>query len=198
MASKKPAKKDIAYITIIVVLAFVLVVTVMQNTITTGSQKQVLDSVEGVYKLMTESDTEVLSVKDEGDLYRIMLRLKLAGGDVLKEVYATKDGRFFSESGNIMEISAFTERLGKEKKFAECLADKKFLVLGQKNEPNTFQQLLIIGNFANKVYVDCSGANLQACQQIGITEIPTILYNRMNYTGVKTLDWIESLTGCKY
>jgi hypothetical protein len=198
MASKKPAKKDIAYITIIVVLAFVLVVTVMQNTIMTGSQKQVLDSVEGVYKLMTESDTEVLSVKDEGDLYRIMLRLKLSSGDVLKEVYATKDGRFFSESGNIMEISAFTETLGKEKEFAECLADKKFLVLGQKNEPNTFQQLLIIGNFANKVYVDCSGANLQACQQIGITEIPTILYNRMNYTGVKTLDWIESLTGCKY
>jgi hypothetical protein len=196
MAAKKPEKRDLIYIGIILILIVILAFTLLQNTITSESQKQVLDSVKSVYELLTESDVEVLSTHDEGSLYRLLLRLKIQGGDVLREVYATKDGRFFSESGNIIEVSGFMERLDKEKNFSECLKAKNFLVLGQKSEPNTLQQLLIIGNYANKVYVDCVGANLQACQQIGVQEIPTILYNRMNYTGVRERAWIEALTGC--
>ncbi len=198
MASEKLVKKDAIYIGIIIVLAAALVSMLLQNTLIAGSQQKVLDKVVETYKMLTESDAEVLSTKDEGSLYKLLLRLKLPEGDVLKEVYATKDGRYFSESGNIIDISDFMARLEKEKNFAECLKLKGLLVLGQKSEPNTLQQLLIIGNFANKVYVDCVGANLQACQQIGIQEIPTIIYNRMNYTGIKERVWIEGLTGCKY
>jgi len=198
MASKKPVKKDMVYIGIILVLVVILAFMFLQNTIIAGSQKQVLDSVENVYKMLTESEVEVLSVKDEGYVYRILLRLKLREGDMLREIYATKDGRFFSETGNVMEVSNMMARLESEKNFAECLRSKGLIVFGQKSEPNTLQQLLIIGNFANKVYVDCVGANLQACQQLGIQTIPTIVHNDMSYTGVKSLEWLESLTGCEF
>lgn len=191
-------KKDAVYIGVIIVLAVVLAFMLLQNTFASSSQKGVTDSVENVYEMLTEGDAEILTVTDEGSVYRVLMRLKLDTGDVLREVYATKDGRFFSEAGNFIEVSGFMERLEREKSFAECLSGKGFLVLGQSSEPNTVQQLLVIGNFANKVYVDCTGANLQACQQIGIERIPTTLYQQQNYTGIKTREWIESLTGCEY
>jgi len=196
MAPKKPERKDIFYICIILILVIALASILLQNTLTASSQKYVLDRMEGVYRMLTESDVEVVSVRDEGYVYKILIRLKLKTGDVIKELYATKDGKFFSE--NVMDVSDTMKRLEREKDFAECLRAKGFLIFGQKNEPNTLQQLLAIGNYANKVYVDCVGANLQACQQLGIKTIPTIVYNRMNYTGVKTRQWIETLTGCKY
>lgn len=202
MASEKSAgriaKKDAVYIGAIAVLACVLAFTLLQSTLVSDSQQKVVASVENVYRNLTESDVETVSTKDEGYLYRMLLRLKLTGGDVLKEVYATKDGKYFSESGNVIEISGFMQRLDKEKSFAECLKVKGFVIAGQQSEPNTYQQLLIIGNFASKVYFDCTEANLQVCQQLGIQTIPTIFYNNMNYTGVKSREWVESLTGCRY
>lgn len=197
MVLRKAERKDMVYIVIILVLAAILAFSFLQNTLISSSQQKVLENIGEAYELLTESDVEVLNVKDEGYLYRILLRLKITGGDVLREVYATKDGRFYSEAGNVIEVSGFMDMLSKEKGFAECLGSKGFIVFGQKSEPSTLQQLLEIGNFANRVYVDCVGANLQACQQLGIQQIPTIVYNRMNYTGVKTRGWIESLTGCK-
>jgi hypothetical protein len=196
-APVKIAKKDAVYIGIIVVLAAVLAFTFFQNSITTSSQQNVLFNVENVYRNLTESDVQVVSVKDAGYLYDILLRLKLPDGDALKEVYATKDGKYFSESGNTIEISSFIDQLGKERGFADCLKAKGLVVVGQKSEPNTLQQLMIIGNFANKVFFECSGDNLQICQQSGIQAIPTIIYDRLNYTGVKNREWIASLTGCK-
>ena len=198
MASLKPAGKNMIYTGIIVVLIIIIGFMSLQNTLVIGSQKQVTDSIESLYETLTEGDAEVLTVKDEGHVYKILLRLKIQGGDALREVYATKDGRFFSESGNFMEVSDIIARLEKDRGFTECLQSKGLLVFGQKSEPNTVQQLLEIGNFANKVYVDCVGANLEACIQLGIKEIPTIVYNQMNYTGFRERAWIESLTGCEY
>lgn len=197
---EKVAKKDAVYIGVILVLAVVLALTFLQSTIASSSQQtqqKVLASVENVYRNLTESGVEVVSTKDEGYLYRILLRLKLPEGDVLREVYATKDGRYFSESGNVIEVSSFMDKLDKEKNFADCLKARGLVVVGQKSEPNTLQQLMVIGNFANRVYFECSGDNLQICQQSGIQMIPTIIYNKMNYTGVKNKEWLQSLTGCK-
>ena len=196
MAQKRYERKEMVYIGVIVVLVVVLAFMFLQNTITLGSQKQALDSAEGVYKMLTESEVEVLSVKDEGYVYRLLIRLKLRDGDVIRELYVTKDGKFLTE--NIMDVPETMTRLGKEKDFAECLSSKGLIIFGQKSEPNTLQQLLVIGNYANKIYVDCTEANLQACQQLGIKEIPSIVYNNQIYTGVKSLEWVESLSGCKF
>lgn len=198
MVSGNLGKREMVYIGVIIVLVIVIAFMFFQNTLVTGSQKQVLDSVEDVYELLTEGDAEILSAKDEGYVYRILVRMKLATGDVIREIYATKDGKFISEAGNVIEVSSFMDRLSKERDFAECLKTNGFILFGQGSEPNTLQQLLVIGNFANSVYVDCVGANLQACQQLGIQTIPTIVYGNMSYAGVKPREWIESLTGCEY
>ena len=68
---------------------------------------------------------------------------------------------------------------------------------GQTSQPATLSQLEILGNFAYKVYVDCLGANLELCQQLGIEQVPTIFYSDMIYTGTKDLQWFEDTTGCR-
>ena len=192
----KFSRKDVGYIAIILVLTVVLAFTFFQNSLTASSQQNVTANVESVYRNLTESGVEVVSVKDAGYLYDILLRLKLPEGDALREVYATKDGKYLSESGNVIEVTSFIERLGNERTFADCLKAKGLIVVGQKSDPATIQQLLAIGNFANRVYFDCTGTNLQICQQQGIEVVPTLFFNGLNYTGAKSREWISSLTGC--
>jgi uncharacterized protein YpmB len=192
----KKGRKDIIYIVIIIVLVLVIASMLLQNVITTGSQQQAIDKLKAVYELITESNVEVLNVEEVSGMFKVLLRTGGTTGDRIEEVYITKDGRLITDK--IIVTEDYKTSLEDQKAFAECLKDKGFLVFGQSNEPNTIQQLQIIGSFSYKIYVDCVDANLQACQQIGIQEIPTIIYNRMNYTGVKTREWIETLTGCKY
>ncbi|MEM5871720.1 MAG: hypothetical protein QW051_02495 [Candidatus Aenigmatarchaeota archaeon] len=198
MEPKKIGKKDLIYILIIIILCIGLVYSIFQTTIKTSSQKQVFDSIKSVYEKLTESEVEVLSSSDEGNLYKLLLRLKLPTGDVLREVYITKDASYISEAQNVFKVSDLSERLDRERNFTECLRSRNFIVFGQSSEPNTIQQLLIIGNYAKKIYVDCVDANLQVCQQLNITQVPTMFYQGKTYVGVKTREWIESLTGCKY
>lgn len=200
MAAEKPrsVNKDFLYLSLIIILIAFLAFTVTQNSMDTGARQVVKEDLKRVYGLLTGNDVEVLTLTDEGNVYKILLRLKLPGGDVLREVYTTKDGRFFAEADNVFEVSKFLENLEREKEFAECLDEKGLLVFGRSNEPNTVQQLLVIGNFAKKVYVDCAGANLQACQQLGVEKIPTIVYNNKSYAGLKPRNWLINLTGCEF
>jgi len=196
MGKKYLGRKDVIYLLIISILIVFFILSHIQNFMESKSKEESVEKLKNLYRMLTERGVEVLNVKDEGNLYRVILRLKLNTGDVLKDVYVTKDGKFFSE--NIMNITNFEKTLIRQKNFTECLKSKGVLIFGQKNEPNTMQQLLILGNYANKIFVDCSGANLQICQRLGIETIPTILYNNMNYTGVKSIAWFETLTGCRY
>jgi hypothetical protein len=96
----------------------------------------------------------------------------------------------------VIEVTSFIERLGNERTFADCLKAKGLIVAGNKSDQATIYQLQAIGNFANRVYFDCTGTNLQICQQQGIEVVPTLFYNGLNYTGAKSREWISSLTGC--
>jgi hypothetical protein len=198
MTSKSSVRREPVYIVLILVLAVALAFSFIQNNFVVSSQNEAVENVKDVYELLTESEVEVLKVDDVGSLYNVLLRMKLSTGDMLTEVFASKDGKYFSEAANVIESAGFAERLTREKDFAECLFGKKLLVFGVSNEQNTAQQLLEIGNFATKIYVDCVGTNLQICQQVGIQTIPTIVYEGRNYTGPVTRNWISDLTGCEY
>ncbi len=114
----------------------------------------------------------------------------------MAEAYVTKDGNLIVN--NPVNVTAYMEQLRRVKTFDECLAGKKLAVAGQTTDANTVQQLRVLGNFAYKFYVDCSGANLQMCQQAGIKEIPVTVFDNSSYTGVQPLSFFENLTGCIY
>ncbi len=195
-SNKKIETKDVFYIALTIVVILLFLSIHLYNLSLTKVKDKTAEKIKGVYEMLTERDVEILNIEDKGNLYKILLRLKLDTGDVLKEVYLTKDGLFFSE--DMLNISEFTQNLERQKNFTECLRSNGVIVFGQKNEPNTARQLLIIGNYANKIFVDCSGTNIDMCKKLGIKRIPTVIYKNMNYTGVKPIRWFEALTGCKY
>lgn len=190
------SKRETGYIVVIVILVIVIAAMFLQNVMITGSQQQALDKLTDVYELITEAEVEVLSVEEVSGVYKVLLRLKGTLGDTLEEIYVTKDGSLITDK--IIDTEDYKTRLENQKAFTECLKDKNLLVFGQSNEPNTIQQLQILGSFSYKIYVDCVGAQLEACQQLGIQEIPSFVYDGKIYTGVKTIDWFESLTGCEF
>jgi hypothetical protein len=195
MKTRERANREIFYIIVIVVLIIVIASMLLQSAITTGSQQQALEKLKDVYELITEADVEVLSVEEASGVYRVMLMLRGNLGEQVEEVYVTKDGNLITDT--VIDTEGYRTRLESEKAFIECMQGKRLLVFGQSNEPNTIQQLQILGNFAYKIYIDCVGANLQACQQLGIEQIPTVIYEGRNYTGIMPINWFESLTGCK-
>jgi hypothetical protein len=173
------AKREIGYIVVIVILLVVIAVMFLQNVVITGSQQQALDKLTAVYELISEAEVEVLSVEEVSGVYKVLLRLKGTMGDTLEEVYITKDGSLITDK--IIDTEDYKTILENQKAFAECLKEKNLLLFGQSNEPNTIQQLQI----------------LEACQQLGIEQIPSVVYDSKIYTGVKNIDWFESLTGCQ-
>ncbi|MCK4496994.1 MAG: hypothetical protein KAU24_02300 [Candidatus Aenigmarchaeota archaeon] len=190
------SKREIGYIVIILVLVVVIAAMFLQNVLITGSQQQALDKLTAVYELISEAEVEVLSVEEVSGVYKVLLRLRGTLGDTLEEVYVTKDGSLITD--RIIDTEDYKTRLESQKAFAECLKEKNLLVFGQSNEPNTIQQLQILGSFSYKIYMDCVGAQLEACQQLGIEQIPSVVYDGKSYAGVKNIDWFESLTGCEF
>lgn len=190
------SRRETGYIVVIVVLVAAIAFFFLQDTLITGSQNQAVGMVTDVYGLITESDVEVLSVEEMSGMYKVLLRLKGPQGDILQEVYVSQDGSLITE--NIIITEDYKTSLENQKAFMGCLQEKQVLIFGQSNEPNTIQQLQVLGNFAYKIYVDCLGAQLEACQQLGIEAIPSIVYEGKIYQGAKNVDWFESLTGCEF
>jgi hypothetical protein len=190
------SRREIGYVVVIVVLVATIAFFFLQDTLVTGSQSQAVGMVTDVYGLVTESDVEVLSVEEISGMYKLLLRLKGPQGDTLQEVYVSQDGSLITDK--IIITEDYKTSLESQKAFVECLQEKQVLIFGQSNEPNTIQQLQVLGNFAYKIYVDCLGAQLEACQQLGIQAIPSVVYEGKIYQGAQNIDFFESLTGCEF
>lgn len=202
MPEKISGRRNYKYIGIIIILLIAVAVLGMQNTgiftgQATGKQDAAVKAVENIYSLITENPVEVLKVEEQSGLYRIVMRTTLPNGQQnVAEAFVTKDGSMILT--NPLNTTAYADQLTKEKAFAECVASKRLVVAGQATDSNTIQQLRLLGNFAYKFYVDCSGANLQVCQQANITQIPLVVYNNASYPGVQARSFFEDLTGCRY
>jgi hypothetical protein len=51
--------------------------------------------------------------------------------------------------------------------------------------------------FLQKIYVDCD-VSPKECEDAKIKVIPSIVYEDKIYEGLKTLDWFENKTGCRF
>ncbi len=187
-------RKDTLYVAIIVILAVTMVGVLFGGALITGTQNQAIGRLTAVYELITEDSVEVLSVEEISGVYKVLLRVQGTTGDSLEEVYVTKDGNLITDK--IIDTVDYKVRLENQKAFMECMKEKKIMLFGQNSEPNTLQQLQVLGSFSYKIYVDCVGANLEVCQQIGIQQIPSVVYEGKSYSGVKAIEWFEELTGC--
>lgn len=148
-----------------------------------------------VYGLLTDAEVDVLSAEDLGQTYKVIFRLKDRQGTPDQTAYLTKDGRYITDQ--LLEVQPYTERLRREKRFAECLADKGVRAFVAPGDPASQQVIDAIGAYAHRVAVDCR-QNPTGCQNLGISTLPTIQMGDIKEPSAKPRAWIESLSGCKY
>lgn len=181
------------YKLVIVILVIALIIVGLRDFMAFGGSGAVT-KVQDVYELLSEGDVEILKMEEESGLYKVLMRVKTENTDNLQEVYITKDGSLITDK--IIVTEDYRVELERERTFADCLKEKGVLIFGQSTEPNTLSQLNVLGNYAYKVYVDCIGTNLEVCQQLGVTEVPTIVMGNSSVTGVHSLEWFEQISGC--
>jgi len=164
-------------------------------------KKTVKKLYESVYP---ESSVEIIGMNDEGHLYRLLLKIITSRSSSYLEVYITKDGKFLSESGNMVSVKEYLNKMEKLKNFVECLFNKNVRIFGATNtsipEINAATQLQLdmLGKYAAKIYVSCDGDMLQQCINIGLTSLPAVVYQNKAYYGVFTPELISNITGCKF
>jgi hypothetical protein len=187
------------YIGMIAVLAIALLYVLYTGYSTTGNfiaADQATKSVKEVYKLLSERDVEVLSVKDDSGIYKVVLRtFDAAGNSYVQDVFVTKDGKYITD--RLVDAENYTKTLAANRDFIACLTGKELFVVGQASNNYTQIQMQLLGDFSYKIYLDCTGDNVQACQDMGVVNIPSVIYNRTIYEGLKPVDWFEQLTGCR-
>lgn len=152
-------------------------------------------TVAEVYGLLTDATVDVLSVEDIGLSYKVIFKLRDREGTPDQTSYLTKDGLWITDQ--LLNVGDYTERLRREKRFAECLADKGFRAFVAPGDPTSQKVVDAIGAYAHRVAVDCR-SNPTSCQNLQIELLPTLAMGEVKEAGAKDRAWIENLTGCKY
>ncbi len=193
MIKMQKVGKDKLYVGVIIVLAVAVSVLVLQSPKSMPAEVQ---GVRDIYKILTEQDAEILSVKDESGLYKVAVRVTdVTGRSAVQDVFITKDGVLFTDQP-LIKVGDFIATLNKQKNFSLCLSTANVRLLGQGNDLTGFRQLL--GSFTGSIYFDCGASqqNLQQCQQAGVQSVPAVVFNNTIYPGFRDVNFISSLTGC--
>jgi len=163
------------------------------------STSEVSKKVKDLYELAFGTNVEIISVTEENNMYRVVAQATDSiGQKSVIEVYMSQDGKLLSDK--IIKLDEFTANLMKQSDFIDCLDKKGLKVYGINTDNVTQVQLgYVLGGsrFLNKIFVDCD-ASIKQCLDNGIKVVPTIVYENKTYEGLKTLDWFENKTGCKF
>ncbi|MCD6371455.1 MAG: hypothetical protein J7L39_01945 [Candidatus Aenigmarchaeota archaeon] len=164
---------------------------------------QITENVKRLYELANPGVmVSVESVKDMGNLYKILLKVVSNTGTNYIETYVTKDGKYLTQTLIFVEESI--KSISSLKSFVECLNSKGVKIYGITNSSQspqgasaTLLQLNILGRYSSQIYVPCDGPYVQNCIDANVNQVPSVVYEGNVYPGVKTIEWFEQLTGCK-
>ena len=191
----KEKPKTTGYKAAVAILVLIIIGLLVFNTFAMGDKTKAEQNVKDLYKIITGSDVEIIKMQEQNSLYKVSVRFKGADGrDTLTDTFVTKDGMFLTD--RLLDIQQQKSLLTNQSAFANCVADKRIAVLGISTDQATQIQLQVLGAFSNRLYVDCSGQSAQICQQLNITQYPTIFNNGTLVQGPLNVNWFEQNLGC--
>lgn len=170
-------------------------------------QSQVEDQVKKFYELVyPESSVNIITLKEESGLYKVFLKIISQQSTSYQEVYISKDGKLLSIADSTILLESSIKQIEKSKNFVDCLFDKDVRIYGVLNQTENLQgaqltllQLNQLGRlYSSKLYISCDGDFVQQCSDKGIYQIPAIVVNNTIEVGIKTVDWFENKTGCRF
>ena len=181
------------YINLFVSLCVSLFALTCTNLQPRSDGKECGEKLKDLIRLQSEADVEISAIADEGNFYKMIVRV-LAGNAPLQEIYVSKDCSYMTDK--LIKMDTFREQLKADKVFAECLVQKEVRVFGVPQDAASVQQIAALGNFAAKVFVNCSGQMMDKCKELGLKEFPTLVYRNQAYPGVWTREKVATLTEC--
>lgn len=197
------SKLTLALIAVIVaLLGFFLYSGAYMNVL---SDKSALESsVESLYELANPGvDAEVVTLDEESGLYKAGVKLTSQDGQVsYAESWITKDGKILTQ--NIILVKESVAQMSNLREFVTCLAERDVRIFGTLNQtlsPSgaqaTLLQLNLLGAYSPAIYVSCD-ADIQACLDAGITQVPATYSNGTISLGLKNIEQLEEISGCNF
>lgn len=160
-------------------------------------KNEVSNKIKTLYELANPgTSVEILTLTEESGLYKALIKATSPSGTNYAEVYVTKDGKLLTQ--NVIFVEQSIEQIKRLKSFVDCLHSKGVKIYGLNNQTATLLQLNVLGIYSTKLYVSCDGASVQNCVQAKVDQVPAVVFGNRVEPGVKTIDWFESVTGCKY
>lgn len=159
----------------------------------------VSSEVERLYELVNPGiDISVVKVDEVSGLYKVLFKaVDAAGGVTYREAYISQDGKLLTE--NIILVSQSITQLSRIRNFVDCLDGKNVKIAGISNQTATLLQFNALGgSYATKLYLSCDGELAQQCVDVGITQVPAVIYEGQGYPGVQPIQFFENLTACKF
>ena len=197
---------------ILIITACIAFLAILIGTTLTGfvsislglPKSEVSKRIKTLYELANPgTNVEVLTLKEESGLYKAFIKAVSTTGTNYAEIYVTKDGKLLTQ--NMILVEQSIEQMKRLKNFVDCLDSKNvkiFGVLNQTENPQgataTFLQLNILGVYSSKLYISCDGRFVQNCISANVTQVPSVVFAGRIEPGVKTIEWFESATGCKF
>lgn len=195
-------KRTVALFLTVIILEAIFFLT--KDMLFSGYKKKAIaENIKKLYELSNPGTrVEVESINEQNGMYKVILRLIGASGTNYAEAFVTKDGGLLTTS--MIRVDKFIDQMQKLKDFVDCLDSKGVRIYGVLNRTAspagasaTLLQLQTFGVYSSKLYVSCDGPFIQRCVRLNITKVPTIVIENKKYEGVKTISWLEQMTGCK-
>ncbi len=157
-------------------------------------EKGISNRVKNLYELANPGTIiEIIDVKNENGIYKVLMKGTDVTGANYREVYLTKNGRLLTE--NVILVKESINQMEKMRDFIDCLDEKEVRIYGLSNQTATLLQINTLGKYSVKLYIPCDN-RLEECAKIGLQELPSVVFNNTAYPGVKTVQWLEIVTGC--
>ncbi|MEM5836502.1 MAG: hypothetical protein QXR09_03870 [Candidatus Aenigmatarchaeota archaeon] len=160
-------------------------------------KSEVSKKLKSLYELANPGTTiEVIALNEQSGLYKALLKASGITGTNYLEVYVTKDGKLLTQSVIFVEQSI--EQMKRLKNFVDCLESKNVKIFGLRNDTLTLLQLNILGAYSPKLFVPCDGEMVSNCISAKVERVPSVVFGGRVEPGVKSIEWFEAATGCKY
>lgn len=167
-------------------------------------ENKIKSQLENLYELSNPGVTaEVVTLEEQSGMYKAGVKLTAADGQInYVEPFVSRDGKLLTQ--NVIFVEESVGQMGKLRNFVTCLAENDVRIFGSLDEnvspqgsQATLLQLNLLGAYSPAIYVSCD-ADVQACVEAGITQVPAVYYNGTVEFGLKNIEQLEEISGCAF
>ncbi len=184
--------RKLTYVILLMIVSFFLLGYYF-SAIKSISKNEASAIVREAVSLANNKEVEVVAVDKESDLWKVTV----TDGNTTSVFYLTSDGKYILPA--LIDVDGFVREARARKEFINCLSDRGVKLYGDKNERWTVAQASILGGFQylGTIFHQIDNETVAYLLSRNVSVIPVFEINGNFYQGLKSIEEIENITGCK-